>query len=113
MFIGFCPLGHFWQLTDLHWDQQYRTDGDPTGMCHTPYGPDKLSSTYQSKDPDHMSAGQYGMYSCDAPWDLIEFSIRGMAENSAIPDFIIWTGFVIKINAPPTLDLTPIVPFCI
>lgn len=53
-----------------------------------------------------MSAGQYGMYSCDAPWDLIEFSIRGMAENSAIPDFIIWTGFVIKINAPPTLDPT-------
>lgn len=62
-------------------------------MCHSSEGNDKLASAH-SKDPDYMSAGQYGMYSCDAPWDLIEFSIRGMAENSATPDFIIWTGYV-------------------
>lgn len=83
--------GHFWQLTDLHWDQQYRTDGDPGVMCHSNEGQAKLTL---ARDSDNMTAGQYGTYSCDAPWDLIEFSIRGMAEHSAFPDFIIWTGYV-------------------
>lgn len=84
--------GQFWQLTDLHWDQHYSTDGDPGGMCHANEDWKKLTSS-KRESPDYISAGQYGMYSCDAPWDLIEFSIRGMAENSAVPDFIIWTGY--------------------
>ena len=60
-------------------------------MCHSNEEWKKHMST-KSHNPDYMSAGQYGMYSCDAPWDLIEFSIKGMADNSAFPDFIIWTG---------------------
>lgn len=63
-------------------------------MCHANGESKKLAGTGKSETPNYMSAGQYGMYSCDAPWDLIEFSIRGMAENSAFPDFIIWTGYV-------------------
>ena len=74
------------------------TDGDPGVMCHANGESKKLSATNKSKTPDYMSAGQYGMYTCDSPWDLIEFSIRGMAENSAVPDFIIWTGYKIIIN---------------
>lgn len=84
--------GHFWQLTDLHWDQQYSTDGDPGGMCHSNDDWINKLSTTKSQTPDYMSAGQYGTYSCDAPWDLIEFSIKGMAEHEEVPDFIIWTG---------------------
>lgn len=61
-------------------------------MCHTNGEPKKFGAE-KPKSPDYMSAGQYGMYSCDAPWDLIEFSIKGMAQNTAIPDFIIWTGY--------------------
>ena len=61
-------------------------------MCHESEEHNLLSS-FKSETVNHMSAGQYGMYSCDAPWDLIEFSIRGMAENSAAPNFIIWTGY--------------------
>ena len=60
-------------------------------MCHSNEDIDKIALA-KPKDADNMTARQYGMYSCDAPWDLIEFSIRGMAENSALPDFIIWTG---------------------
>lgn len=61
-------------------------------MCHANEEWKKLTSKKTSSS-DYMNPGQYGMYSCDAPWDLIEFSIRGMAENSAVPDFIIWTGY--------------------
>ena len=74
-------LGHFWQLTDLHWDQRYSTNGDPSQMCHS----DSLSET---------NAGKYGTFGCDAPWDLVELSIKGMASNDAVPDFIFWTGSV-------------------
>ncbi|XP_046441645.1 acid sphingomyelinase-like phosphodiesterase 3b [Daphnia pulex] len=94
--------GHFWQLTDLHWDQRYSTDGDPGSMCHA-NEEHKLLSSAKSDSSDYISAGQYGMYSCDAPWDLIEFSIRGMAENSAAPNFIIWTGD----NTPHVKDPSP------
>ena len=73
--------GHFWQLADLHWDQQYTTNGDASKMCHT----DSLSET---------NIGKYGTYGCDAPWDLVESSIQGMASNDATPDFIFWTGSV-------------------
>ena len=80
-------------MTDLHWDQQYSTDGDPGGMCHSnDYWISKLSTT-KTQTPDYMSAGKYGTYSCDAPWDLIEFSIKGMVEHQEVPDFIIWTGY--------------------
>lgn len=61
-------------------------------MCHANEDWNKKPKLAHSEPPNYMSAGQYGMYTCDAPWDLIEFSIRGMAENSGAPDFIIWTG---------------------
>jgi len=79
--------GHFWQLADLHWDQQYTTNGDASKMCHT----DSLSET---------NIGKYGTYGCDAPWDLVESSIQGMASNDATPDFIFWTGD----NSPHTSE---------
>lgn len=61
-------------------------------MCHG-NGNQKVSET-TAQASQHMTAGQYGSFKCDAPWDLIEFSIKGMADNSATcPDFIIWTGF--------------------
>lgn len=60
-------------------------------MCHASNENHFLASS-KLDTVDYMSAGQYGMYSCDAPWDLIEFSIKGMAQNTVNPNFIIWTG---------------------
>lgn len=94
--------GHFWQLTDLHWDQKYSRDGDPRSMCHAS-NENQLLASSKLDTVDYMSAGQYGMYSCDAPWDLIEFSIKGMAQNTVNPNFIIWTGD----NTPHVKDPSP------
>lgn len=39
--VSFMPLltlqstGYFWQVTDIHYDENYTLHGDPNSMCHS------------------------------------------------------------------------------
>lgn len=74
------PAGQFWQITDIHWDQQYSETGDPTKMCHDEY----LGSDSHN--------GAYGNYLCDSPWKLVKSSIQAMTQIHPLPEFVLWTG---------------------
>ena len=67
--------GYFWHVTDFHYDHTYWTL--PTGLSCNDEVPVK---------------GKFGDYWCDAPWRLIEESIKEMAEVKKDVDFLIWTG---------------------
>ncbi|XP_045616115.1 acid sphingomyelinase-like phosphodiesterase 3b [Procambarus clarkii] len=82
--------GTFWQITDIHWDQQYSEFGDASKMCHENYS-----------SIEHN--GIYGNYLCDSPWPLVKNAINTMAEINNKPDFILWTGD----NVPHTNDPEP------
>ncbi|KAK3868599.1 hypothetical protein Pcinc_026034 [Petrolisthes cinctipes] len=84
--------GTFWQITDIHWDHQYSTDGDRAKMCHKNYNPTIAS---------HI--GVYGDYLCDSPWPLVRSAIQAMVEIKSNPDFVLWTGD----NVPHTNDPEP------
>ncbi|KAK7078099.1 Acid sphingomyelinase-like phosphodiesterase 3b [Halocaridina rubra] len=72
--------GVFWQITDIHWDQQYSVDGDETKMCHKEYSSSNVKN------------GVYGNYLCDSPWPLVKNAIKTMAQLESRPDFVLWTG---------------------
>ncbi|KAK2723170.1 acid sphingomyelinase-like phosphodiesterase 3b [Artemia franciscana] len=85
------PKGLFWQLTDVHWDREYSSNGDPKKMCH------------RASDGLGVETGKFGTYSCDSPWELVEASIAAMTEQESDPDFIVWTGD----NSPHVKDPIP------
>ncbi|XP_012939408.1 acid sphingomyelinase-like phosphodiesterase 3a [Aplysia californica] len=65
--------GYFWHVSDFHYDLTYWTKGlSCNGPVPTP--------------------GPYGDYWCDAPWSLVQDSIKAMAEVKADVDFVLWTG---------------------
>ncbi|XP_041096408.1 acid sphingomyelinase-like phosphodiesterase 3b [Polyodon spathula] len=72
--------GHFWHITDLHWDPHYNMSNDPKSVC-----PSSGSQAVHN-------AGRWGDYLCDSPWDLINSSIYTMRHILPDPDFILWTG---------------------
>ncbi|XP_028327233.1 acid sphingomyelinase-like phosphodiesterase 3b [Gouania willdenowi] len=72
--------GHFWHITDLHWDPTYKLNDDPQMVC--------ASSGNRSAN----NAGEYGDYVCDSPWNLINSSVFAMKNILPEPDFIVWTG---------------------
>ncbi|GCB69541.1 hypothetical protein scyTo_0010574 [Scyliorhinus torazame] len=72
----FC---HFWHITDLHWDPDYKVTENPNTVCP--------SSSKPVSNP-----GKWGSYLCDSNWDLINLSIYTMKDLHSQPDFILWTG---------------------
>uniref|UniRef100_A0A8C3FTG6 Sphingomyelin phosphodiesterase acid like 3B n=1 Tax=Chrysemys picta bellii TaxID=8478 RepID=A0A8C3FTG6_CHRPI len=72
--------GHFWHITDLHLDPEYRVATNPLHVC--PSAGSKPVS----------NAGTWGNYMCDSPWSLINSSIYAMKAILPDPDFILWTG---------------------
>nr|XP_053634735.1 acid sphingomyelinase-like phosphodiesterase 3b isoform X2 [Cherax quadricarinatus] len=87
--------GTFWQITDIHWDQQYSVYGDANKMCHKSY-----TSTKHN--------GVYGNYLCDSPWLLVKSAIDAMKEINNKPDFILWTGDNVPHTDDPEPDFTVI-----
>ncbi|XP_019403592.1 PREDICTED: acid sphingomyelinase-like phosphodiesterase 3b [Crocodylus porosus] len=75
-----ATTGHFWHVTDLHWDPEYTMTTDPLKVCPSA-GSQPVSS-----------AGMWGNYLCDSPWSLINSSIYAMKNILPAPDFILWTG---------------------
>lgn len=76
----FALSGKFWHLTDLHWDPTYKLDDNPGLVCES------------SGNRPATSAGEFGDYACDSPWNLINSSIYAMKDILPDPDFIVWTG---------------------
>ncbi|XP_078093249.1 acid sphingomyelinase-like phosphodiesterase 3b [Mustelus asterias] len=77
--IIFSQRGHFWHITDLHWDPNYKVTENPNEVCP--------SSSQPVPNP-----GKWGSYLCDSNWDLINLSIYTMKTFHPQPDFILWTG---------------------
>ena len=73
----------FWQISDLHVDPFYSLQGDAFQMCH---------SDNRSTATDAPSTGEYGNYSCDAPYALVKSALENMRFIYDDPDFILWTG---------------------
>ncbi len=74
--------GNFWHITDQHWDPTYRLTDDPELVCAS------------SGNRPAANAGEFGDYSCDSPWHLINSSVYAMKDILPDPDFIVWTGYV-------------------
>ncbi|XP_067093712.1 acid sphingomyelinase-like phosphodiesterase 3b [Osmerus mordax] len=72
--------GNFWHITDLHWDPTFNLTDDPGNVCAS-----------SGKRPA-SSAGIFGDYHCDSPWNLINSSMYAMKDIMPDPDFIVWTG---------------------
>ncbi|XP_047454340.1 acid sphingomyelinase-like phosphodiesterase 3b [Mugil cephalus] len=72
--------GNFWHITDLHWDPTYKVSDNPELVCAS------------SGNRPAVSAGKFGDYVCDSPWDLINSSVYAMKNILPNPDFIVWTG---------------------
>ncbi|XP_063861452.1 acid sphingomyelinase-like phosphodiesterase 3b isoform X2 [Scylla paramamosain] len=72
-------IGTFWHVTDFHYDLNYTTSGDPKKMC------------WDTRDVSR-SVGEFGDYSCDAPFSLLTSAVNAMKRFKSNPDFILWTG---------------------
>ena len=66
-------------LTDLHYDLNYLSLGDPINHCHNINNNSNISFPY----------GQFG---CDTPFKLFESILKGMKEKIPKPDLIIFGG---------------------
>ncbi|XP_056619222.1 acid sphingomyelinase-like phosphodiesterase 3b isoform X2 [Triplophysa dalaica] len=73
--------GHFWHITDLHWDPSYGLGSE-----------NSASVCASSGDRPTPNAGKFGDYLCDSSWALINSSIHAMKDILSDPDFIVWTG---------------------
>lgn len=80
--ICFCILvslatadtGYFWHITDFHWDFSY------------------WSGQLSCNGMNISEPGVFGNQWCDAPWRLVEESIKGIKNLKSDVDFILWTG---------------------
>ncbi|XP_043573277.1 acid sphingomyelinase-like phosphodiesterase 3b isoform X2 [Chiloscyllium plagiosum] len=77
--IIFSQGGHFWHITDLHWDPDYKVTMNPNTVC-------------PSSSKPVLNPGKWGSYLCDSNWDLINLTLHKMKTFHPKPDFILWTG---------------------
>ncbi|XP_076650576.1 cyclic GMP-AMP phosphodiesterase SMPDL3A isoform X2 [Halictus rubicundus] len=81
-------IGYFWHITDIHYDPRYTIQRNAA----------KCRDTRNSGDSgrirlDRKLAGEFGDYSCDSPWALIESAARAMrSERGEGIEFVLWTG---------------------
>jgi sphingomyelin phosphodiesterase acid-like 3 len=60
---------YFWQINDIHYDSYYW-------------------SSQASCNEAISQPGQYGDYRCDAPWSLVESSVKALKQHGPSPEFI-------------------------
>ncbi|XP_069115080.1 acid sphingomyelinase-like phosphodiesterase 3b [Argopecten irradians] len=84
----FCVAdeGWFWHVTDFHYDFSY---ADLDFSCND----------------DVTNHGKFGDYWCDAPWQLVQSSVKAMKNFKAEVDFILWTGDNVLHTADEHLSL--------
>ncbi|KAK7494039.1 hypothetical protein BaRGS_00014697 [Batillaria attramentaria] len=66
-------IGHFWHVTDFHYDHTYWSE--------------QLSCNDDVPQP-----GVFGDYWCDSPWRLVTDAIEAMTHIRSDVDFLVWTG---------------------
>lgn len=66
--------GHFWHVTDFHYDHTYKT------------------SQPLSCNANVTSLPALGSYWCDATWDLVTTAVGHMTNARRDVDFVLWTG---------------------
>ncbi|XP_043678182.1 acid sphingomyelinase-like phosphodiesterase 3b isoform X1 [Vespula pensylvanica] len=82
-------IGYFWHITDIHYDPKYGTQGNAGSVCwNTRNNIEGVPSRL-----DRKLAGQFGDYSCDTPWALIESAAQAMeSKHDEGIEFVLWTG---------------------
>ncbi|XP_066258235.1 acid sphingomyelinase-like phosphodiesterase 3b [Euwallacea similis] len=81
-------IAYFWHITDIHYDGHYNSHMDIRKGCWRP--------TYDGSSNARGQRGplsQYGDYSCDSTWELIESASKMMMtrQNENV-EFVLWTG---------------------
>ncbi|XP_070160724.1 cyclic GMP-AMP phosphodiesterase SMPDL3A isoform X3 [Polyergus mexicanus] len=95
-------IGYFWHITDIHYDPKYSTQGSTASMCW---------NTRNSLDSgrlrlDRKLAGEFGDYSCDSPWALIESAARAMKSmHDEGIEFVLWTGDALTRSVGMSVEL--------
>ncbi|XP_031829471.1 cyclic GMP-AMP phosphodiesterase SMPDL3A [Nomia melanderi] len=95
-------IGYFWHITDIHYDPKYSTQGNAASMCW-----DKRNSGDSGRIRlDRRLAGEFGDYSCDSPWALIESAARAMrSQRGEGIEFVLWTGDALTRTASMSAEL--------
>ena len=101
----------FWQISDIHLDKFYSVNGNPDDWCHehvskNNYNKDTINNNNTSKNysgnsnnynisssnmsnhamvPKTTSMGKYGVYECEANWDLVMSAFEFMTKEQPIP----------------------------
>ncbi|CAB3367620.1 Hypothetical predicted protein [Cloeon dipterum] len=78
--------GYFWHITDIHYDVNYTSLGDPTKMCW-------LIRPNNGGGVVRRQPGQFGDYNCDSPWSLVKSAADFMKKKHGDNiEFVLWTG---------------------
>ncbi|XP_054015679.1 acid sphingomyelinase-like phosphodiesterase 3a isoform X1 [Hylaeus anthracinus] len=95
-------IGYFWHITDIHYDPKYSTQGNAASMCWNT----RSSSDTERIRLDKKLAGEFGDYSCDSPWALIESAASAMASHRGGGiEFVLWTGDALTRTAGMSAEL--------
>lgn len=81
-------IGHFWHISDLHYDVNFSLDGDIRHNCRRWSGNGNVLGMGESRRPD----GKFGDLHCDAPLSLLESATTAMKDIAKEVDFVLWTG---------------------
>ncbi|XP_034251698.1 LOW QUALITY PROTEIN: acid sphingomyelinase-like phosphodiesterase 3a [Thrips palmi] len=81
-------VGHFWHISDLHYDVNYSLDGDIRHNCRRWSGNGNGLGMRESQRPE----GRFGDLHCDAPLALLESATTAMKDIAKEVDFVLWTG---------------------
>ncbi|AYV79218.1 MAG: hypothetical protein Faunusvirus5_27 [Faunusvirus sp.] len=83
-------LGHFVQLTDIHFDKYYSV-GSPNWSEESELGIPACRG-YNVGKPPYAPAQYWGDHKCDAPGSLVDATIKWISKSYIPIDFILWTG---------------------
>ncbi|CAH1129145.1 unnamed protein product [Ceutorhynchus assimilis] len=88
-------IGYFWHITDIHYDGHFNSYQDVRKGCWRP-SYDGSSNMRGQRGP----LSQYGDYSCDSTWELIESAAKMMMtrQNENV-EFVLWTGDALSHHA--------------
>ncbi|KAJ1530897.1 hypothetical protein ONE63_005737 [Megalurothrips usitatus] len=80
--------GHFWHISDLHYDVNFSSDGDIRHNCRRWSGNGNGVGMGENRRPE----GRFGDFHCDAPLLLLESATAAMKDIAKEVDFVLWTG---------------------
>ena len=72
-------ISYFWQISDIHVDDDYTPTGDPKAWCHR----DTIGSAREE---------WFGRIGCGLPWRTVQSAIDFMRRHISGAEAVLWTG---------------------